>query len=111
MKLNAVATFEVENISFGELTGKERRCAECHQLITEGEEVVIFCLTKYENDKIELNDNLIFLHLAAPSQKGSCVAEYVGKVIASTEYETPTQSNALPPAEKSDSATTPVTGS
>ena len=104
MKFTSTTTVKLDEITLTELRGRERRCAECNIALENGDMVMAFAPTVYNEDDGIVLDDIYLVHVKR-KDGGTCLDDFVARYIngISAVLET-----SKPPNESVSAGPTPV---
>jgi hypothetical protein len=90
MKFQGSLVVELTDLTISDIKGNRRRCAECSQAFNPGDKVIVIGESIYsEQDSLPLNDEgLHFVHLAG-KQGGSCLEDFISRLLNNKPIDTP----------------------
>jgi hypothetical protein len=80
MKFTSTATIELDDIMLTNMRGRERRCAECNIGLENGDMVMVFAPTTFNEDEGVPLDDIYLVHVKR-KDGGTCLDDFVARYI------------------------------
>jgi hypothetical protein len=81
MRFTSTTIVSLDSVTISDLRGIERKCAECNQLFEDGDLVMAFSVSTYQDDSLPLED-VYLAHIKKKTKTGgTCVDDFVARVV------------------------------